>query len=421
MPVFQVFDIRKHQVQAYRKTCSKLTKIYMRCKRVFLIFILLAGGLFMFQPQVLAQKVQRVVIDAGHGGHDPGALGSKSKEKDIALALALKTGKLINENLKDVEVIYTRKTDVFVELYRRARIANESKADLFISIHCNANTSKSPYGSETYVMGLHRSSANLAVAQLENAAILLEDDYHVQYDGFDPTSPEGNIFFSMLQNAFLDQSLHMASSVQKYFRSIVNLHDRGVKQAGFLVLYKTTMPSVLIETGFISNLNEEKLLMSEHGQNNIAMSIYKAVKDYKTSVEKRMPMIVSTDTPLDEAEKESASEITDNTSDSETTPAVQKNAADKSNTDGKIIFKVQFMISKSSVNTSAKQYSGIPDISYYRHQGFYKYTAGSEAGFDKAMKIRSNLIQKGYKDAFVVAFLNGERIDTNKAREMTDN
>ena len=386
----------------------------MGYKRVFLIFILLVGGLFVFRPNALAQKVQRVVIDAGHGGHDPGAVGSKSKEKDIALALALKTGKLISENLKDVEVIYTRKTDVFVELYRRARIANEAKADLFISIHCNANQSKSPYGSETYVMGLHRSSANLAVAQLENAAILLEDDYHVQYDGFDPTSPEGYIFFSMLQNAFLDQSLHMASSVQNYFKSIVNLKDRGVKQAGFLVLYKTTMPSVLIETGFISNLNEEKLLMSEHGQNNIAMSIYKAIRDYKAAVDKNMTFIAATDTPDVAADGGPASESASNGNNGEI-------ATDNSNTNAEIVFKVQFMLSKTSVNTSAKKYSGIPDIDHYRHQGYYKYTAGNEASFDKAMKIRNKVVQKGYKDAFVVAFLNGERIDTNKAREMTAN
>ena len=389
-------------------------------KRGFLIFILLAAGLFMFQPDTLAQKVQRVVIDAGHGGHDPGALGSKSKEKDIALAIALKTGKLIKENLKDVEVIYTRKTDVFVELYRRARIANEAKADLFISIHCNANQSKSPFGSETYVMGLHRSSANLAVAQLENAAILLEDDYHVQYDGFDPTSPEGYIFFSMLQNAFLDQSLHMASSVQKYFKSIVNLNDRGVKQAGFLVLYKTTMPSVLIETGFISNLNEEKVLMSENGQNNIAMSIYKAVGDYKAAVEKRTPFIASTEEAIVAEEKWAAPETIGNTG-SGNAAGMQSGEIIVSGKQEGLVFKVQFMLSKTSVNTSAKQYSGIPDIGYYRHQGYYKYTAGNETTFDKAMKIRNKVVQKGYKDAFVVAFMNGERMDTNKAREMSGN
>lgn len=391
----------------------------MRFKRRFLIFILLAIGILNAGIEVQAQKVKRVVIDAGHGGHDPGARGLKSNEKDLALAIALKTGKLISENLKDVEVIYTRKTDVFVELYRRARIANEAKADLFISIHCNANKSTSPYGSETYVMGLHRSDANLAVAQLENAAILLEDDYHVQYDGFDPTSPEGYIFFSMLQNAFLDQGLHLATSVQKYFKSIVNLHDRGVKQAGFLVLYKTTMPSVLIETGFISNVKEEKLLNSEYGQNNIALSIYKAVRDYKASVEKSNQPLRDPETNL--ADIEPMPSPVEN----ESGPAVEeakppKNQQGDSN-ENQVAFKVQFMLSDIKVNTAGRQFDGIPDIGYYRHQGYYKYTAGNEASFDKAMKIRNTLVQKGYKDAFVVAFIKDERIDINKARQMTAN
>lgn len=395
----------------------------MELKRVSFFFILLTCGMFLQTLELNAQKVQRVVIDAGHGGHDPGAVGLASKEKDITLALALKTGKLIKENLKDVEVIYTRKTDVFVELYRRARIANEAKADLFISIHCNANKSTSPYGSETYVMGLHRSDANLAVAQLENASILLEDDYHVQYEGFDPRSPEGYIFFSMLQNAYMDQSLQLASGVQKYFKDIVNLHDRGVKQAGFLVLYKTTMPSILIESGFISNAKEEKLLNSEYGQNNIATSIYRAVREYKTYVESngvafryaeevqapvKEPEIIPEPEPQAKPEN-----IVNNT------PASENVTASAPAGQG-IVFRVQFMISEVPVNMSARQYEGIPSLSYYMHQGKYKYTAGNEERFDNAQQIKADLVKRGYKDAFVVAFLNGERIDTNKAREMTN-
>jgi N-acetylmuramoyl-L-alanine amidase len=389
----------------------------MEFKRAFLIFILLACGIFLLPSFSTAQKVQRVVIDAGHGGHDPGAVGKISKEKDIVLAIALKTGKLINENMKDVEVIYTRKTDVFVELHRRARIANEAKADLFISIHCNANKSTTPYGSETYVMGLHRSDANLAVAQLENASILLEDDYHVQYEGFDPKSPEGFIFFSMLQNAYLDQSLYLASGVQKYFRDVVNFYDRGVKQAGFLVLYKTTMPSVLIEAGFISNANEEKLLASEQGQNNIAKSIYNAVRDYKLSVEKGNKSF-----PL--AENILTKDISDysTASQEQVNQSVENNnttVAEKSQNASGLVFRVQFMISKTMIATSAKQFKDIPSVNYYLHQGMYKYTAGNESSFDKALKVRAEMVQRGYKDAFVVAFLNGERIDLNKAREMS--
>jgi N-acetylmuramoyl-L-alanine amidase len=389
----------------------------MEFKRAFLIFILLACGIFLLPSFSTAQKVQRVVIDAGHGGHDPGAVGKISKEKDIVLAIALKTGKLINENMKDVEVIYTRKTDVFVELHRRARIANEAKADLFISIHCNANKSTTPYGSETYVMGLHRSDANLAVAQLENASILLEDDYHVQYEGFDPKSPEGFIFFSMLQNAYLDQSLYLASGVQKYFRDVVNFYDRGVKQAGFLVLYKTTMPSVLIEAGFISNAKEEKLLASEQGQNNIAKSIYNAIRDYKISVEKGNKSFPLAENILtkDISDYSTASEEQNNQSVENKNTAV----AEKSQNSSGLVFRVQFMISKTMIATSAKQFKDIPSVNYYLHQGMYKYTAGNESSFDKALKVRAEMVRRGFKDAFVVAFLNGERIDLNKAREMS--
>jgi len=391
----------------------------MEFKRAFLIFILLSCGIILLPSFSTAQKVQRVVIDAGHGGHDPGAVGKTSKEKDIVLAIALKTGKLINENLKDVEVIYTRKTDVFVELHRRARIANEAKADLFISIHCNANKSTSPFGSETYVMGLHRSDANLAVAQLENASILLEEDYHVQYEGFDPKSPEGYIFFSMLQNAYLDQSLYLASGVQKYFRDIVNFYDRGVKQAGFLLLYKTTMPSVLIEAGFISNAKEEKLLASEQGQNNIAKSIYNAIRDYKLSVEKGNKSFPVAEDILAKDVSDNKTELPEQSNQGIETKK-DSESAKAPNASG-LVFKVQFMISKTQIAKSAKQFHNIPSVDHYLHQGMYKYTAGNETSFDKALKVRGEMVSKGYKDAFVVAFLNGERIDVNKAREMSAN
>jgi N-acetylmuramoyl-L-alanine amidase len=380
---------------------SKLTKIKLVLKRIFLLFILLV--FFNGLPATVAgQQVRKVVIDAGHGGHDPGARGKNSSEKDIALAIALKAGKLIEDNLKDVEVIYTRKTDVFVELFRRARIANEARADLFISIHCNANPSTSPYGAETYVMGLHRSNANLAVAQTENAAILLEDDYHVQYEGFDPTSPEGYIFFSMLQNAFMDQSLNLASSIQHHMRTGININDRGVKQAGFLVLYKTTMPSVLVETGFISNLKEEKILNSADGQQRYAEAIYRAVKDYKQSVERylvagKAPKVQS---PLPEAEI--SNPIIENEPETVT---------------GEVIsFKVQFMTSGKEINTASKQYKDIENIGYYKHQGMFKYTAGDLATETEALKLRKAMVKRGFSDAFVVAFRNGNRIPLEEAR-----
>lgn len=390
----------------------------MVLKRISLIIILIAGFCVSY-TSVSAQKVQRVVIDAGHGGHDPGAVGKISKEKDITLAVALKTGKLIKENLKDVEVIYTRKTDVFVELYRRARIANEAHADLFISIHCNANKSSSPYGSETYVMGLHRSEANLAVAQLENAAILLEDDYQVQYDGFDPRSPEGYIFFSMLQNAYLTQGLELASKVQTHFKNHVKLHDRGVKQAGFLVLYKTTMPSVLIETGFISNPNEEKVLASESGQDKIAQAIFRAVKDYKHSVEKLPP--ARYDDPPSTTANEAVAEAAGESAGSGSSITPSKPSSEAVAPETGLVFRVQFLISKTEKKLSSPEFKGIDKIDYYVHQGMYKYTAGNESTIEDAMKIKQMLDRKGYKDSFVIAFLKGERISMDEARKLLKN
>ncbi|MFH1120853.1 MAG: N-acetylmuramoyl-L-alanine amidase [Bacteroidota bacterium] len=391
----------------------------MGLKRIFSIFILFTG-IFLMPFTLEAQKVRRVVIDAGHGGHDPGAVGKISNEKDITLSLALKTGKYIRENLKDVEVIYTRKTDVFVELYRRAKIANEAKADLFISIHCNANASSSPYGSETYVMGLHKSAANLAVAQLENKAILLEDDYHVQYEGFDPSSPEGYIFFSMLQNAYLDQSLSLASIVQKQFKDNVNLYNRGVKQAGFWVLYKTTMPSILIETAFISNQNDEKILASEAGQDKLSMAIYNAVKEYKQSVEKTgngnqpelaennvsTPAVTKSETaPVVEAEPENPGKVSNGTTSENFEP----------------VFKVQFFISKTRLEKDASQFKGLENVGWYLHQGIYKYTVGNEKSPEDAQKLVSEMAAKGFRDAFLVAFVNGERIAVDEARKMLKN
>jgi N-acetylmuramoyl-L-alanine amidase len=407
----------------------------MEFKRKYSIFILLSC-IFLLPFSVDAQKVRRVVIDAGHGGHDGGAAGKYTNEKDITLAIALKTGKYIRENLKDVEVIFTRKTDVFVELYRRAKIANEAKADLFISIHCNANKSTSPYGSETYVMGLHKSEANLAVAQLENKAILLEDDYHVQYEGFNPTSPEGYIFFSMLQNAYLDQSLSLATLVQKNLKEKANIYNRGVKQAGFWVLYKTTMPSILIETAFVSNLNDEKVLSSEEGQDKLANAIFHAVKEYKQSVEKTGPpdyvelaekeIPVAQQTEVNSGPANNTQPINsppDAIPSGNTTP-VNSSPVNNENTktdNAALFFKVQFYICNTKLERNAAVFKGLEDVTWYKHQGMYKYTVGNEKTAEDAQKLISKVAAKGFKDSFVVAFLNGERISIDEAKKMQKN
>lgn len=231
-------------------------------------------------------KIKTVVIDAGHGGHDAGCLGIHSKEKEVTLAIALKLGKYLEENYPNLKVIYTRKTDEFIDLIERANIANRAKADLFISLHCNASANKSAYGSETYAMGLHVSEANLNVAKRENSVILLEDNYERNYDGFDPKSTEAYIIFSLYQNVNIDKSLFLASKIQDQFTNKLKRYNRGIKQAGFIVLYKTNMPSVLIESGFLTNKDEELFLSSEEGQENIAKSIYLAFKAYKEELEK---------------------------------------------------------------------------------------------------------------------------------------
>lgn len=356
-------------------------------KRILAIFGIFCIALFFPLEGWSQQKVRKVVIDAGHGGKDPGAVGKYSKEKDIALSIALKTGEYIRKNLPDVEVIYTRKTDIFIELHNRARIANDNEADLFISIHCNANNSSKPYGTETYVMGLHKSQANLEVAKLENAAILKEEDYSDMYDGFDPSRDEDYITLTLFQNAHLESSLVLASMVQDQFRERAMLKDRGVWQAGFWVLYKTAMPGILVETGFLSNANDEKYLRSEKGQSYIASAIYRAFKEYKLGIED----------PENRAEMAIIQ-----------TQSVQYD----------ISFRVQF--ASSSREKNPDKFKDVDDVRVYEHNAMFKYTSGNYASFSEAIKHQNKLRSYNkYRDAFIVAFKDGERIDVEEARELT--
>jgi len=356
---------------------------------IVLLFFINLG--FTFSQHTI-NKIDKVVIDAGHGGHDPGAIGKNSREKDIVLNIALKTGKYIEQNFDDVEVIYTRKTDEFIELYRRAQIANEQNADLFISIHCNSNPSSRLFGSETYVMGLHKSEANLEIAKTENSAILLESDHDSNYEGFDPNSDEAYIVFSLFQNIFLDQSLDIAVRVQKQFRERVGRVDRGVKQAGFWVLYKTTMPGILVETGFLSNADEEKFLLSEDGQVYIASAIYRAFKEYKKAYEE--------ENMVEEPEEQ-----------------VQEVPEEKVN----VFFRVQFSSFKSPKPLNSKKFRKLKDVREYRDNGLYKYTVGNEPLLEKAVDIKEEMRNNGYKDAFIVAFIDEKRVTLEEARKYTGN
>lgn len=230
-------------------------------------------------------KVKKIVIDAGHGGKDSGTLGAFSQEKDVALEIAVKLGDIINKYLDDVEVIYTRTDDTFIGLENRASIANKNGADVFISIHCNAVGNHEVYGTESWVMGPHKTAGNLEVAKRENAVVLMEDNYEETYEGFDPAAPESHILFSLYQNAYIGNSLKLAQNIEDQFKNRVGRHSRGVKQAGFLVLWKTSMPSVLVEVGFLSNKTEEKYLNDELKQTYIASGLFRAFRDYKVEIE----------------------------------------------------------------------------------------------------------------------------------------
>jgi N-acetylmuramoyl-L-alanine amidase len=266
------------------------TPVRIKPFKFFVLAIILLG--FPSSAQKLENKVKTVVVDAGHGGFQPGTMSAHTKEKDITLKVALKLGALIEQNLPDVKVIYTRKKDVAVGLDERAKIANDNQADVFISVHVNSlpetvsdARKQSIYGTETYVMGLHKSEANFEVAKRENSVILLEENYKEKYEGFDPNSPESYILFSLTQSATQEASLSLASKIEHQFKTKAGRNSKGVKQAGFMVLWMTSMPSVLVEIGYLSNTKEEKELNDEKVQDYLASAIYRAFKEYKTEVE----------------------------------------------------------------------------------------------------------------------------------------
>lgn len=390
---------------------------------IFILSILFFGILTSFNPLPSGNFVLRkVVIDAGHGGHDPGALGSKSKEKDIALSIALKVGQYITENFKDVEVIYTRKTDVFVELHQRTKIANDAKAGLFISIHCNASRSSSPKGTETFILGTHKNEENLAVAKKENASILLEDNYKAKYDGFDPNSSEAYILFSYIQNTHINQSVDLAAKVQEQFRDKINRIDRGVKQAPFVVLWRATMPSILIETGFISNPEEEEFLRSAKGQDKLAMSIYKAFKEYKFKVEGGTPQYKDEKKEISQVEPAGSIGSIDTNSKNyhKEKQELKEETLINPQQEPEIYFCVQFATSSTKKSLKSPEFAALKDVNFYHHNGLFKYTTGREKSFMNAVELQNEVQLIGFKDAFVIAFYNGNRISPKEAMNLLD-
>lgn len=456
-------------------------------KRLFALFIVL----FCINGAVFSQKnsagqVKTVVIDAGHGGAKPGAIGKKSREKDLTLQMALKLGKLIEDNYPDVRIIYTRATDIDIALAERAHIANRAKADLFLSIHCNSWANSTPTGVETYVMGLSQSKANMEVAKKENADILLEDNYkdNSEYQGFDPNSPESYVMFAMYQNAYLDRSLDFAGFIQDQYKSNIKTINRGVKQAEIFVLYKTAMPAVLTEVGFISNPEEEQYMMSDEGQATIVASIFKAFAAYKSKVEgTKTPNLKinlkgytakpksksetinpevntpaadkpadakdKTNTPADtKVEKKPAAEAPSTwipstadtgvepplpmeepkpatpttetpakaTASAETPVTVQSNSS--ANASIGVDYRVQFLSSNKELKENARELKGLTNYTYYIQNGTYRYTTGSFTQVNEAVNLQKKVRDMGFKDAFIVAFHNGQRISLQQAKEL---
>lgn len=357
----------------------------MKPIRIFLIIVFSA---FFLANESQAQGLKKVIIDAGHGGKDPGAIGATGvQEKNVVLSIAKKAGAYIEKNFPDVEVIYTRDSDVFLELHERSTIANENKADLFISIHANSAGSSEAHGTETYVLGLHKSEANLEVAKRENAVIELEDNHDVHYS-FNPNSPEGHIMMSMAQNAYLDQSIYLASTIQDQFENRVQRHNRGVRQAGFYVLYKTTMPSILIELGFLSNPKEEQFLNSVEGQEYMASAIYRAVKDYKIYV----------DGLWMENEKNKGNDLVSVKS---TTPADEFGR----------IFRIQVYASKYKANPDSKVYQDFEEVLVEQAtNGVYRYVINEYPSYEAAAADLLQVTKKGYQGAYIVAYKDGKRV-----------
>lgn len=363
-------------------------------KRLFIFILVLSLSV------VAMAKDFVVVIDPGHGGKDVGAVGKNAYEKNINLAVALKLGALIEDNMEDVKVVYTRKTDVYLTLRERANIANRSNGNLFISIHTNSvalsNRNRSKIeGASTYVLGLHRTDENLNVAKRENEVILLEDDYSETYSGFDPNSSESYIIFEISQSIYMDNSIEVASAIQEEFVSVAHRADRGVRQAGFLVLAATSMPSVLVELDFISNPTQEHFLTTKAGEDKMAKAIYNSVRRYKQGIDHKIDMVAKDGVISNAEPKRNDVEVVNN---------IVVAAA------GESVYKIQLFATNKLLREGNVEFKKLKNISYYNENGLYKYTYGEFKSKREAQELLRRDVKSKFKDAFVIEFKDGKRV-----------
>ena len=398
-----------------------------KSRLTFLVFSLLVLPLTSFNKNETEAQLKDkfiVVLDAGHGGHDPGNIGNGYLEKKIALAIVLNVGKKLEKH-PDIQVIYTREDDTFVDLFERGEIANQANADLFVSVHCNAHNSDA-YGTETYVLGLHANRQNFEVAKKENSVIYLEDDYAQRYAEYDINSPESVIGLTIMQEEFLDQSIQLGKKLQDNFTKELKRKDRKVKQAGFIVLHQTFMPSVLVEAGFLTNKNEGSYLNSTKGQDEMGKAIANAVLAYKedmgftaapvveTPEVAETPKIEETEvavnipaetTKVDEPVQE---EMTENQEEVQVTE--EKKAADTG-----VVFKVQLMASGKNIPLNGSNFNGLDELSKEPYKNMFRYMYGNASSFEAAKKLKADADAKGYKTSYIVAYKEGVRVPITAA------
>ncbi|TAI48546.1 N-acetylmuramoyl-L-alanine amidase family protein [Flagellimonas allohymeniacidonis] len=401
------------------------------CRFAFFFVLLLIPPLSSFtknNTELLQKDKFVVVLDAGHGGHDPGNLGNGYLEKNIALQIVLSAGRELEKD-PDIKVVYTRKDDTFVDLFVRGKIANEANADLFVSVHCDSHSSDA-HGAGTFVLGLHANRQNFEVAKKENSVIYLEDNYEERYAQYDINSPESVIGLTIMQEEFLQQSIYLGKKLQDNFTKSLKRKDRKVEQAGFIVLHQTFMPSVLVETGFLTNKNEGGYLNSTKGQNEMGKAIAKAIKSYKadlgSGLELETPKEKVEDSTVDLNIPKETSSTNEKVSSQETKPKetkpeetkVVENTEVASNTTEKqeptakkdVIFKVQLMASSRNINLTPGNFRGLDMLSKEPYKNLYRYMYGNAESYEEAKRLKTKADAQGYTTSYIVAYKSGERV-----------